>query len=106
MHDTDRKLQNLRRLDRQFARLERLVPFVRSPLSVIRAKGWWVIRVPVAFLLIAGGILSILPILGLWMLPTGLLLLAIDLPVLRRPLSALMIRGRRRFNLWRRQRRR
>jgi hypothetical protein len=34
-------------------------------------------------LLILGGLLSFLPILGIWMLPLGLLLLAEDLPVLR-----------------------
>jgi hypothetical protein len=34
-------------------------------------------------LLILGGLLFFLPILGIWMLPLGLLLLAEDLPVLR-----------------------
>jgi predicted DCC family thiol-disulfide oxidoreductase YuxK len=35
-------------------------------------------------LLMGGGILSILPFLGIWMLPLGLLLLAEDLPPVRR----------------------
>jgi hypothetical protein len=35
-------------------------------------------------LLIGGGLLSILPGFGLWMLPLGLLLLAEDIPPLRR----------------------
>jgi predicted DCC family thiol-disulfide oxidoreductase YuxK len=35
-------------------------------------------------LLIGGGILSVLPLLGIWMLPLGLMLLAEDLPPLRR----------------------
>jgi hypothetical protein len=34
-------------------------------------------------LLVAGGVLSILPFLGLWMLPLGLVLLAEDVPRLR-----------------------
>jgi hypothetical protein len=34
-------------------------------------------------LLICGGLLSFLPILGLWMLPVGLLLLAEDVPPLK-----------------------
>jgi hypothetical protein len=35
-------------------------------------------------LLILGGIFSVLPVLGIWMLPLGLILLAEDVPVLRR----------------------
>jgi hypothetical protein len=35
-------------------------------------------------LLILGSFLSILPIFGIWMLPAGLLLLAEDVPPLRR----------------------
>ena len=38
---------------------------------------------PAGLLLILGGVLSFLPIRGIWMLPLGLLLLAEDLPVLR-----------------------
>lgn len=41
-------------------------------------------------LLIFGGVLSFLPVLGLWMLPLGVILLAEDVPVLRR-LSARML---------------
>jgi hypothetical protein len=36
--------------------------------------------------LIFGGIFSFLPVLGLWMLPLGLLLFAQDVPVLQPPL--------------------
>jgi hypothetical protein len=36
-------------------------------------------------LLVLGGIFSVLPLLGLWMLPLDLLLLVQDLPFLRRP---------------------
>jgi hypothetical protein len=41
-------------------------------------------RIPAAAFLIVGGLLSVLPILGLWMLPMGLALLADDLPLLSR----------------------
>jgi len=47
-----------------------------------RPRARWV-RLPVAALLIPGGFFSFLPILGLWMLPLGLLLLAVDIPLLR-----------------------
>ena len=60
------------------------------------------IRLPMALLLIFGGIFSFLPILGVWMLPLGLMLLAIDVPFLQGPVSVLMIRWRRRIAVWRR----
>ena len=58
----------------------RFVRWVRQPSSR------WV-RIPLALLLVAGGILSFLPILGLWMLPLGLLLIAQDVPFLQKPLA-------------------
>jgi len=36
-------------------------------------------------LLIVGGFLGFLPILGFWMVPLGILLVAEDVPFLRRP---------------------
>lgn len=46
----------------------------------------WV-RVPAGIALTGGGVLSVLPVLGLWMLPVGLALLAHDVPPMRRPLA-------------------
>ena len=89
------------RFERQFQAIEQQFPLLRRPLTAIRARGWWVVRLPIALLFIAGGLLSILPFLGLWMLPVGLLLLAVDLPLLRAPLSAALIRLRRRYAVWR-----
>ena len=101
-----------RRFDRQFQSLYRAMPFLRRPVERIRARGWWMIRVPVALLFIAGGFLAILPVFGLWMIPLGLFLLAIDLPALQGPVTAATIRLRRRFELaarswrhWRERRR-
>jgi hypothetical protein len=69
-------------------RLARLI--ARLPLRLQSAVGWlrrpssrWA-RIPAGVLLIFGGLLSILPILGVWMLPLGLALLADDAPPLRR----------------------
>jgi hypothetical protein len=42
--------------------------------------------------MIAGGLLGFLPILGFWMIPVGLLILSVDIPVVRR--------GRRRLSVW------
>ena len=49
----------------------------------------WV-RVPAGVALAGGGVLSVLPGLGLWMLPVGLALLAHDVPVMRRPLARVL----------------
>lgn len=99
-----------RRFQRQFDALARLIPSLRGPMSHLRKDSWFPIRFPAAVLLIAGGLLGFLPVLGFWMLPLGLLLLAVDLPVLRGPLSALIIRARRwtgrwkqRWRAWRRK---
>ena len=69
-------------------RLERLIE--RLPISWQAALRWlrqpsqrW-LRITVGTLLIIGSLLSILPIFGLWMLPLGLVLLAEDVPFLRR----------------------
>jgi hypothetical protein len=89
-----------RRFQRQFEVLERLIPALRRPMSTLRRDSWFPVRFPAAILLIIGGILSFLPILGIWMLPLGLLLLAVDLPVLRGPISVLIIRSRRTGKRW------
>ena len=44
-------------------------------------------RLLAAALLIAGGIFSILPVLGLWMLPLALTLMSDDVPWLKTPLE-------------------
>ena len=41
-------------------------------------------RVVLGVLFLLGGVLGILPILGFWMIPLGLVLLSWDVPVLRR----------------------
>jgi hypothetical protein len=70
-------------------RLERLVaalpPRTAAALRWLRRPSARWVRWPVGILLILGSFLSILPVFGLWMLPAGLLLLAEDVPLLRRP---------------------
>jgi hypothetical protein len=100
-----------RRFKRQFDAIERLIPPLRGPMSRLRRNSWFPVRFPIALLLIFGGLLGFLPVLGLWMLPLGLLLLAVDLPGLRGPISVVIIRSRltsrrwlRRWRAWRRSR--
>lgn len=42
------------------------------------------LRKTVGVLLVIGGMLGFLPVLGYWMLPLGLALLAVDFPIARR----------------------
>lgn len=41
-------------------------------------------RIGIGILLIVGGIVGFLPVLGFWMIPLGLLVLSVDLPIVRR----------------------
>jgi len=54
-----------------------------------RPRAVWVC-VPMAIGLIVGGLFGFLPVLGFWMIPLGLALLAIDVPLLRGPLARLL----------------
>jgi hypothetical protein len=94
-----------RRLDRQFRAIERRFPVLRRPIAAIETRPGVLFRVPLAILLLAGGVLGFLPVLGFWMIPLGLLLLAVDLPLLRPGVTSAIIRARRRWTLWRRARR-
>ena len=97
-----------RRLDRQFRALSRAFPLIGGPVNAVRPGGpASPLRLPAGALLVAGGVFSFLPGLGLWMLPLGLLLIATDIPPMRRPVSGLTVRGRRfAQNRWRALRRR
>jgi hypothetical protein len=75
-------------LDRHFAWFEaRLPPRPARFVGWLRKPSSRLARIPLAILLIAGGIFSFLPVLGLWMLPLGLLLFAQDVPILQRPMA-------------------
>jgi hypothetical protein len=81
-------------------------PDMRARLFALLGPCGWLLRFPVALLLIAGGFLAILPVFGLWMIPLGLILLAFDLPILRPSVNAALIRARRKWATWRRKGRR
>lgn len=59
-------------------------PLRRGVGRLLRPGAAW-LRLPLGGLLVVGGLLGFLPLLGFWMLPLGLLLLAEDVPALRRP---------------------
>jgi hypothetical protein len=83
------------RLDRQFERIGRQVPATAGFLRWVRRPHMHIVRIPLALLLILGGVFSFLPILGLWMLPLGLLVLAVDVPPLKKPVGDSIVRLQR-----------
>jgi hypothetical protein len=97
--------KNSGRLYRQFDKLERRVPFAARLLAFLRRPVARLIRIPLGIVLVLGGVFSFLPVLGIWMLPLGLLLLAIDLPFLQPPVNWTIVRGQRRWSTWQRSRR-
>lgn len=73
------------RLDLLFDRIANWAPVARGFIEWVRKPSSRLVRLPLAFLLIFGGIFSFLPILGVWMLPLGFLILALDIPPLQGP---------------------
>jgi len=94
------------RLDRQFARIGRQFPVSAPFLNWVRKPGLHLLRIPLAIVLILGGLFSFLPVLGLWMFPVGLAMLAVDVPVLKRPVGNALVRLQRWISLLRRKVRR
>src|ERR1700744_2073030 len=74
-------------LNRYFAMIDRRVPTrVSQFIRWLRKPSSFAVRLVVALLLVLGGFFSFLPVLGLWMLPLGLLFIAQDVPILQKPL--------------------
>jgi hypothetical protein len=82
--------QELRQAFRRFE--QEIPPWLASGLRWLRHPRSRLVRIPVGVLLMIGGVFAILPGLGVWMIPLGLLLLAADIPFLRRPVA--------RFTVW------
>jgi hypothetical protein len=75
-------------LDRHLAWFEEKLP--RRParfVAWLRKPSSRLVRIPLSILLMGGGVFAFLPILGFWMLPLGLILIAQDLPFLQGPIA-------------------
>ena len=83
--------QSKMELDRHFAWFEaRLPPGPARFVGWLRKPSSHYARIPLAILLIVCGIFGFLPVLGLWMLPLGLLLFAQDVPFLQKPIAQVL----------------
>lgn len=86
------KLQKGHELEEAFDELEN-----KAPDRLGRAIRWMrrpqarLVRIPLGILCILGSFLWFLPVLGLWFLPLGLLLIAEDVPFLRRPVGRMTL---------------
>jgi len=76
---------------------ERLPRFLAGFVDWVRRPTSRLIRLPLGVVLILGGIFGFLPLLGFWMVPLGLLLIARDVPSLEPPLARLFAWVNRRF---------
>ena len=78
-------------LNEQLDRLERICPnYLARTIHFLREPSLRWLRATAGVLLIIGGCFWFLPILGLEMIPIGLMLLAIDVPFLRGPVARMI----------------
>jgi len=80
---------------------QKLPERVQRGVAWLREPARFPVRLLAAILLILGGIFSILPVLGLWMLPLGLALLAQDVPGLKVPMEKSARWIERQWRRWR-----
>jgi hypothetical protein len=80
------------KLDAAYEGLERELPdrVCRAIRWLRNPKSRW-IRIPVGLLLMVSSLLWFLPVLGIEFLPLGLLLIAEDVPFLRKPVGRAML---------------
>jgi hypothetical protein len=79
-------------LENAFDELEREAPSsMRKALQWMRRPQANVVRIPLGIACILGSFLFFLPVLGLWFLPLGLLLIAQDVPFLRKPVGRMTL---------------
>jgi len=75
-------------LDEELDHLQARVPHhVSKVMKKVRSPSAKPYRIPIGIALLGGGVVGFLPILGFWMIPLGLAVLAQDVPVIRPPLA-------------------
>ncbi|ANQ40126.1 hypothetical protein BAR24_00815 [Gluconobacter oxydans] len=66
------------------ALIHKLPGWMQRTLSWLRKPERKWVRIPAGILFMLGGCMAFLPVLGVWMVPVGILLLSEDIPVFRR----------------------
>lgn len=93
------------RLDRIVERYSARLPgWMARFIEWVRKPELRLLRIFAGILLVLCGFVGFLPILGFWMVPLGLLLLAQDIPFLRRPVVNAIYWCERKWQSWRRKR--
>lgn len=82
------------------------MPHVRFARYRVRIPASPMARIAAGVLLIIAGFFGVLPILGFWMIPAGLVLLSFDFPLVRRWRRRSEVFVLRRYRAWRRRRER
>lgn len=95
-------MQGKQTLDKAYEELEKETPdkISRAIVWLRKPESRWV-RWPAGLALIVAGFFGFLPVIGIEMIPVGLLLIAQDIPFLRRPVGTAMLWL---VNKWRRLR--
>jgi hypothetical protein len=96
-------------LDQAYERLEKMLPgWPARALRWLQGPDSRLVRIPLGILCTIASFFWFLPVLGLWMLPIGLLLIAQDIPFLRAPVGRITLKGldaasrlHRRWKKWR-----
>lgn len=95
--------RDAKRLDRKIGQFaDRLPTCAGNFVRWLTGPSSRVARIPLALLLIAAGFVGFLPVLGFWMIPLGLLLLAQDVPFIQRPILHFVTWAERKWRAWRR----
>lgn len=91
-----------RELDEAFDHLQRELPsFLAGTMRWLRRPASRLIRLPLGILLIVLSFFWFLPVIGIELLPIGLLLISFDIPFLRRPMARAVLWLLRKWVSWR-----
>jgi hypothetical protein len=75
-------------LDEELDHLQGRVPHgVSKVMKKVRGPSAKPYRIPIGIALTVGGVFGFLPLVGFWMVPLGLAVLAQDVPVMRPPVA-------------------
>ena len=74
-------------------KIDQLPRWLASPIRKLHRDSRVWLRMTIGVLLVLGGLLWFLPVLGIWMLPLGLVLLASEFPLLKQLLVGAAMRN-------------